>query len=426
MRPDVRRLSLFALFALLATGSLLSAFGEDRPVWATARDITDGVRGGLVGTVVELDSAHNQLQVVTDVDRSTRIIVQTDPVSTRYSGFGGMVGDQVEVLSGAAGFSKVQVDDRVEVRGLGRANMSVSADQVILRGRAATATASAAGATTTGASTATAGQYEGIVRQVNAAENRFVIETDRREMVTVIGAYSTPVLYRGDTYHIGNIEVGDRVRVEPSSVANGEIRARTIDVVSSVSDVATPGAQDRTVGSISGQVTRIDGRNGFRLDTGRSTEVRVDASNATDDRGRVFRVADLQVGDRVTATGTYDRNDLFHASTIRFGDSVMPGSGRIPDTTTAPPASGVPTSGEYMTTVIYAKVKESLRTSPQLVIRDTAGDRTVRLHVSEDFVVQTKTGGYTTADALKVNDQIVVKAYRDSSGGYIAQTIRMR
>ena len=49
----------------------------------------------------------------------------------------------------------------------------------------------------------------------------------------------------------------------------------------------------------------------------------------------------------------------------------------------------------------------------------------VRVNVLEDFVVRGRTG-YTTAGRLKSGDSLVVKAFRDMDGNYIAQTIRMR
>jgi Domain of unknown function (DUF5666) len=427
MTSETRKLSLFAVFTFLAAGSVLSVFGQDRTLWRTANDIREGTQGRLNGTVVDVDDSGNRLQVVTDADRYTRISVVTDSVSTQYTGFGTVLpGDRPEVFAGTDGFNKVRIGDRVEIRGTGRASKAVYADQVNLLGRSSTAstgTTSVGSAQTGTTVTGTSSRYEGIVRQVNPNENRLVIETDRREMFTVTGSYSTPVSFKGDTYHIANIEVGDRIRVEPASVASGELRAKSIEVVSSVTDTAATGSQDRTVASITGRVTKVDSATSFRIDTGRPSDVRVDATDAYDDSGRRLRATDLQVGDRVSITGTYDRNDLFHASTVRFGEYSSSGS-----TNTVPGRSGGTTgsSADYLTSVIYASVTDTLTNSPQLVIRDTSGDRTIRLYVSDDFIVRTKTGGYITADALKKGEQIVVKAYRDPAGNYIAQTIRVR
>jgi len=50
----------------------------------------------------------------------------------------------------------------------------------------------------------------------------------------------------------------------------------------------------------------------------------------------------------------------------------------------------------------------------------------VRINVLEDFLVRNRTGGYTTADHLRNGDNVIVKAYRDADGNYVAQTIRVR
>ena len=81
-------------------------------------------------------------------------------------------------------------------------------------------------------------------------------------------------------------------------------------------------------------------------------------------------------------------------------------------------------TGDLGSVTIYGTVRETLSTSPQLVVRDTQG-RSVRINVLEDFVVRTRTG-YTTASKLKENDSLAIKAYRDFEGNYIAQTIRIR
>ena len=74
---------------------------------------------------------------------------------------------------------------------------------------------------------------------------------------------------------------------------------------------------------------------------------------------------------------------------------------------------------------IYGTVSQSVAGGPRLVVRDQSGG-SVPLYVLDDFPVRTRTGGYTTADRLRAGDSVVVKAYRDSDGNYIAQTIRMR
>jgi hypothetical protein len=76
--------------------------------------------------------------------------------------------------------------------------------------------------------------------------------------------------------------------------------------------------------------------------------------------------------------------------------------------------------------MVYGTVSQSLANGPRLAVRDTQNNSVVSLYVLDDFVVRTRTGGYTTADRLKEGDAVVVKAYRDADGNYIAQTIRLR
>jgi hypothetical protein len=438
---------LMALALLVCGGSMLSTFAQDRTVWRTASDIRNNIRGSIVGTVADIDPSRNRLLLLADSDRTTRINIMTDSISTQYSGYAGVVESQPEILSGSSGFDRVRAGDRIEVRGVGFADGSVSAEQIVLLGRSSNAVSAPVGQSS-GQSSNNAdvqGRLEGIVRQVNLAESRLVIESDRRQMFTITGSATTPVNFRGQVYAIGNIEVGDRVRVDPypASTSGGELQARSIDVLSSVSDGTPAGSMDRTVASITGRVTRIEQRaEAIWVDTGRPTEIRVDTRNVSDDSGRKIHAADFQVGDRVTISGTYDRNDNFRASSIRFGgDSAGGGRGSNPGYdpdapsgtlstagTLSPRSGGLVTPADYVSTVIYARVQETLGSAPTLLLKDTAAgvNRTLRVLVSDDFAVRTKTGNYVMADSLKVGDQVVVKAYRDPSGNYIAQTIRMR
>ena len=107
----------------------------------------------------------------------------------------------------------------------------------------------------------------------------------------------------------------------------------------------------------------------------------------------------------------------FIADFVRFQDE--------PGTPSAAPSAVTP-GPDLGSVTIYATVRETLNTSPQLVVRDNTG-RTLRISVLDDFLVRGKTAGsYTTADKLKENDSLVIKAFRDTDGNYIAQTIRIR
>jgi hypothetical protein len=76
---------------------------------------------------------------------------------------------------------------------------------------------------------------------------------------------------------------------------------------------------------------------------------------------------------------------------------------------------------------IYGTVSQTLADGPQLVLRDTQnGNRPIRVYALEDLPVRTRAGTYTTAVQVRMNDSLVIKAYRDADGNYIAQTIRIR
>ncbi|HYS55126.1 MAG TPA: DUF5666 domain-containing protein [Thermoanaerobaculia bacterium] len=411
----------------------VSAFGQSGTQWRTSADVREGSRGSLVGTVADVDEGRRRFTVRPDDDQYGTVTVEADAVSTQYNGFGGTINGSPEVFIGSTGFANLRVGDRVEVRGVGRNTAVLAAEYVTLLGRPVEAPQTGVGqtrtpntvspptvtSTTPSTTPVQPGRVEGVVRQVNAADGRIVIETDRREMITIRAATSTPVYYKNTVYKVANLEPGDRIRIQAEGSTNtgGEIRARTIDVVQSTQE---SGGSIVQVGALSGRVTSIDRRtNIVRVDNGRN-EVRVDVSSAVDSSGRRVRAADMQVGDQVDLSGSYS-GDIFMASTVRFGDEPLG---------PAPPAAPQPSPRPYGDILgaitIYGTVAQSLNNGPRLVVREADNNRTVTLYVLEDFVVRNKTGGYTTADRLREGDPVVVKAYRDGDGNYIAQTIRQR
>jgi preprotein translocase subunit YajC len=426
----LRKSATFSFFLLIA----VSAFGQSGTQWRTSNDVREGGRGILIGTVTDVDEGRRRFTVKPDDDQNGQVTVEADAVSTQYNGFGGTINGSPEIFVGSTGFSNLRVGDRVEVRGVGRNTAVIGAEYVTLLGRPVEASQTgvgqtrtpntispptASGTTPSGTTAQQPGRIEGVVRQVNAADGRVVIETDRREMITVRGTSSTPVYYRNTVYRISNLEPGDRIRVEPEGPTNAgsEMRARTIDVLQSMQESGGSVAQ---VGALSGRVTSIDRRtNSVRVDNGR-TEVRVDLTSAVDSSGRRVRAADMQVGDQVDMSGNFS-GDTFTATTVRFGDDA---SGPAP--ATPPPAQTRPSGDLLGAVTIYGTVAQSVNNGPRLIVRDTQNNQTLSLYVLEDFVVRTKTGTYTTADRLKEGDAIVVKAYRDADGNYIAQTIRLR
>ena len=413
----------------------VSAFGQSSSQWRTSADVREGSRGSVVGTVTDVDEGRRQFTVRPDGDQYGQVTVLADAVSTQYNGFGGTINGSPEVFIGSTGFANLRVGDRVEVRGVGRNTGVAAAEYVTLLGRPVEASQTGVGQTRTpntispptasGTTPSTTpvqpGRVEGVVRQVNAADGRIVIETDRREMITIRAATSTPVYYRNTVYKVANLEPGDRIRIQAEGSTNtgGEIRARTIDVIQSAQET---GGSVAEVGALSGRVTSIDRRtNIVRVDIGRN-EVRVDLSSAVDSSGRRVRAADMQVGDQVDLSGSYT-GETFTATTVRFGDEPL---APAPAPPTAPQAPQRPYGDVLGAVTIYGTVAQSLNNGPRLVIRETDNNQTVSLYVLEDFVVRNKTGGYTTADRLREGDPVVVKAYRDADGNYIAQTIRQR
>jgi hypothetical protein len=419
------RRALFAFVTLIA----LSAFAD--------QGLSEGTHGAIAGTVVDLDEGSNQLQIMTDDNRG-RIPVITDAVSTQYNGFGGVINEHPEIFLGSKGFSNLRLGDRVEVRGIGRGNGAIGAETITLLGRSVPAGPTGVGdtrspssiSTPTGAAPPSSdvsvyGRVEGTVRQVNANEGTVTIETDRREMITIRGSRSTPVHYGGATYQLVNLEPGDRIRVEPqsTSTSGGEVTARSIEVVRSVQE-SGGSPTSRNVTQVSGRVTRVErGTNIVAVDNGRG-EVRVDLTNAYDSSGRRVRATDVRVGDAVTIAGTYGNgnSNVFFAATVRFGDEGTAPGGN--DTTPPPDTRNAPTPLASVT--IYGTVTDTLDNAPLLTIRDTRGGGVYTINVADDFVVRTKTGGYSTAQKLKNGDAVTVKAYRDADGNYIAQTIRLR
>ncbi|MEO8034423.1 MAG: DUF5666 domain-containing protein [Acidobacteriota bacterium] len=435
MNKIIRESAIFAFAALVA----VSSFGQDRSVWRTSTDVQDGSRGSIVGTVSDVNDAANRLMLTPDDSASAQVVVTIDSLGTQFYGFGGSINGHPEIFIGSKGFSNLRAGDRLEVRGVGRGVGTLNADSVTLLGRPVPVGTTGVGDTrplgsistpsssaTTSSTTGNYGRIEGLVRQVNGDDNRIVVETDRREMITIRGNASTPVRYRNESYRIRDLEQGDRIRVDVDTTGGttGEIRARTIEVVQSVQDRSgsTRGTSGANVTTISGKVTRVDrAANIAWVDNGRG-EVRVDISGANDQTGRRVRASDFQVNDRVDMTGGYGANsDVFMATTVRWVDEVLTPSTPAPQST-----SRVNAGVEPGAVTFYGAVTESLRNAPQLTIRDTKNNRSISVWVLDDFVIRTKSGGYTTADHLNENDSVMVKAYRTADGDYIAQTIRLR
>jgi len=417
MTRNLRFLGVFAIFLL----SAMSTFAQMSPSYGT---------NSLVGSVVDVDEGRGRLQVESDSDPGSRITVETDTVSTQYRGFGTVIGGKPEIFTGSKGFSNLRLGDRVEVRGTSRAGGIVQADTVTLLGRQIAAAATGVGQSRSqtsvstptdvraNANAAATSYIEGTIRQINANEGRIVIQTGQRRMMTVRTSRNTPVIYRNQAYQVSNLEIGDtiRVQIDPRDAQLDEVAAQRIEVSRSVQESDT-GRTGGVVTVLEGAVTRTEaGLDYAYVDDGRG-EVRVDMSEAEDPNGARVHARDLRAGDRVEITGSYNRvGDIFLGSTVR----ITSGS-RVDVRDTRAPVSS------YALVTITVTVTETLEDSPTLGIRDRDSNRELRLWATDDFLVRTKSGTTTVAaSTLRVNDTVLLKAFRDPDGNLIAQTMKLR
>ncbi|HEX2835821.1 MAG TPA: DUF5666 domain-containing protein [Thermoanaerobaculia bacterium] len=384
----------------------------------------------LVGTVIDVDEGRGRLQIESDDDAKSRITVETDSVSTTYYGFGTVIADKPEIFTGSSGLSNVRLGDRVSINGATRSEGVIKADRVTLLGRTVSAGSVGVGQTRDPATSvatpmddrATAqtptggGAVEGTIRQLNLDDGRIVVQTTNRRMMTVRTYRNTPVVYRGETYRTSNLELGDVIRVDtdPRTTSGDEVVARRIEVTRSVQESGTAPPTGGLVTTLSGRVTRVEASlDAIYVDANR-TSVRVDMGQAEDSRGDAIRASDVRVGDSVEVSGSFNRTgDLFLASTVRFAAA----------SDDEPPADDYV---QYGLVTITGTVTETLEDASTVSIRDRDSNRVLRLWIANDFVVRTRGNTYTTAEQLRVNDTVVVEAFRDDNGNLIAQTVRLR
>ena len=425
MRRTLRFSVIYAIVALAA----VSTFGQSRSQPATGN--------AMAGTVIDIDNGRGRLQIESDDDRYSRTTIETDSISTQYLGFGSMIAGKPEIFTGSSGFSNVRLGDRISIRGAIRADGVIHADAVTLLGRPVAAGTVGVGQTrnptsvstpvddrTTTASPAPANTVEGTVRQINEDEGRIVIQTAQRRMITVNTYRNTPVFFRGEQYRVSNLEIGDRVRIEPDprTAQADEITARRIEVTQSVQEAR--GGDGGTVTSINGRVVRTELALDYAfIDAGRG-EVRVDMSQAEDARGERIHARDLRANDVVEISGSYSRSgDIFLASVVRLGR----GTGSSVDVTV--PRGPVFDDAEfqrYSVVTFTGTIRTTLEDSSTIEVLDKDLNRNVRVWVTEDFAVRTKGASYTTAESLRTGDTVLIKAYTDTRGNLIAQTIRLR
>jgi hypothetical protein len=411
-----RTLRLSALCAVFALASL-STFAQ---------------QSYLTGTVFDIDLGPGRIQIEVDDAAKTRVSVETDSVSTTYHGFGTIIAGKPEIFVGSAGLANVRLGDRIQISGPALRDGVYRGDRVTLVGREIPAPQVGVGTTrdpgqsataqtdTRSAGSAQRNTVEGTIRQINLDEGRLVIQTSDRRIITVRTYRNTPVYYRGESYRVNNLEIGDRIRVEADArnTPQDEISARRIDVTASVQDSGTGAGNGGTVTILAGRVTRIEpGLDYVYIDAGRG-ETRVDMRSAEDANGEVMRARDLRVGDNVEISGSYNRvGDMFQASTVRYDSEIGPTDDRVP------PREELT---RYAVVTITGTITETLEDGPTLGFRDRDSNTVLRIWVTEDFTVRTKGTTYTNAESLRVNDSAVIKAFRDGNGNLIAQTIRLR
>jgi hypothetical protein len=387
----------------------------------------------MIGTVYDIDLGPGRLQIEMDDAARTRVTIETDSVSSTYHGFGTMIAGKPEIFVGSTGLANIRLGDRIQVRGPELRSGVYRGDQITLVGRDVPASQVGVGTTRdpaqsgtvptdrrpTGATTA-ANSVEGTIRQINVEEGRLVIQTNDRRMITVRTYRNTPVYYRGETFRVTNLEIGDRIRVEADnrSAAADEISARRIDVTASVQDIGGTTGTGGTITTLVGRVTRIEpGLDYVYVDAGRG-ETRVDMRSAEDANGEIIRARDLRVGDNVEISGSYNRvGDMFLASTVRFGSAVGTTDERVE------PREELM---RYAVVTITGTITETLEDASTLGFRDRETNTILRVWATDDFIVRTKANTYTTVESLRVNDTAVIEAFRDANGNLVAQTIRLR
>jgi hypothetical protein len=413
-----RNLRISALCALLAL-TAVSTFAQNGP---------------LVGTVIDVDEGQNRIQIESDSQSGSRITVETDALTTIYQGFGGVIAGKPEIFTGSSGLSNVRLGDRIEIRGGASTEGVYRADQVLLVGRQIPADPVGVGQTRSPSNVSTpvddraTGMNEasrrtvGTIRQINLNEGRIVILTPQRTLLNVRTTRNTPVRFRGESYQVSNLEVGDTISVEtdPRSTRSDEIVARSIEVTASADDTDSTSPNGGVVTVVSGRVTRVEaGQDTVYVDDGRNGEIRIDMRQATDSNREVIRARDMKAGDRVEISGSYNRaGDQFLASTVRFGVNTPV---RAPDI-------GYPSDGNdddrLSLITINGTITETLEDSSTLGVRER--NRNDRIWVTESFIVRTKAGTYVRADSLRVNDTAVIETYKDAAGNLIAQSIRLK
>lgn len=405
MNPLRTRVYLSLLGAMLLSMGLFAQTGS----WQSPRDVDLNERGELTGEVVSVSGDSFEVRPDAGVGNVIRVFSSS---STRYRGLGT---DPAATQLGSAGLVNLGVGDRVRVTGVGGTARTVRAEFVQLLGRAVTSVP----ATTTPASTILV--VEGVIDDILLSDQSFVLRGDTGETWKIVGTRETPVIFEGATYQLGNLERGDRVRVSVDSrLTSGELRASRIEVL----EDATPDDEAPSILSnnyLTGRVGRIESRgNRFVFRSDRAGEVLIEAGRAVDAKGEPFRSANIQVGDRLRIWGEYTGDQRFRADRIEVGTAAdATASGQIQDRGQEPYLG-------FSTVILSGVVEKNPRNEDKLTIHNRNERRDLEITVDEEFIVLRPDDTFIRASQLRQGDSVVIKAFRDPRGEYIAQTIRLQ
>lgn len=166
---------------------------------------------------------------------------------------------------------------------------------------------------------------EGVVE--SSSSTRLRLRAGRRVIDVQVPA-SVPVLWGGDRYRLRDLERGDKVRVTVDRATRTGMRARRIEVISSISERRDSRGQGRNQrfdrGSLSGRVSSINHRNAtFNVQTDDGRLIVVDALGLGSRRGRALN--DLAPGHRVTLRGEFIEGGAFRVESIQSNDGFDDG-----------------------------------------------------------------------------------------------------
>lgn len=406
MNPLRNRVYLSLLGAMLLSVGLFGQTGS----WQSPRDIDLNERGEVTGEVVSVSGDSFEVRPDTGIGNVIRVFSSS---STRYRGLGT---DPAATQLGSAGLVNLGIGDRIRVTGVGSTSQTVRAEFVQLLGRAVTSAPS----TTTPSSSILV--VEGVIADILLSDQSFVLRGDTGETWNIVGTRETPVIYEGATYQLGNLERGDRVRVNVDSrLASGELRAGRIEVLQDATpdDEETPSILSNNY--LTGRVGRIESRgNRFVFRSDRAGEILIEAGRAVDAKGQTFRTANIQVGDRLRIWGEYTGDQRFRADRIEVGTAAdATASGTIQDRGQEPYLG-------FSTVILSGVVEKNPPNEDKLTIHNRNERRDLEITVDEEFIVLRPDDTFIRASQLRQGDTVVIKAFRDPRGEYIAQTIRLQ